>query len=195
MLSLLDIRLLFRFSFDRSWWKNNTMESLWARSVQNLYWSKTWHQLMLLTSICWYHRPVDVLGHNQVDIFTKNKSGWGQIARLECCCFTWRPAVSVVLPGRGGIFWIGSWTGSWIGLTLRPDPGLARWQLKRWIQWLQWQVRQQRSGHLVLSENIICLLAPTGALVLMMVYCIYIYSPTFSDFEHLCLSILLQVSF
>ena len=38
------------------------------------------------------------------------------------------------------------------------------------------------------------LLAPTGALVLMMVYDIYIYPPTFSDFEHLCLSILLQVS-
>ena len=42
------------------------------------------------------------------------------------------------------------------------------------------------------------LLAPTGALVLMMVYYIYIYisiyPATFSDFEHLCLSILLQVS-
>ena len=42
------------------------------------------------------------------------------------------------------------------------------------------------------------LLSPTGALVLMMVYYIYIYisiyPATFSDFEHLCLSILLQVS-
>ena len=42
------------------------------------------------------------------------------------------------------------------------------------------------------------LLAPTGALVLMMVYYIYIYlsiyPATFSDFEHLCLSIQLQVS-
>ena len=37
------------------------------------------------------------------------------------------------------------------------------------------------------------LLAPTGALVLMMVYYISI-NPLFSDFEHLCLSILLQVS-
>ena len=37
------------------------------------------------------------------------------------------------------------------------------------------------------------LLAPTGALVLMMVYYIYIRT-TFSDVEHLCLSILLQVS-
>ena len=43
---------------------------------------------------------------------------------------------------------------------------------------------------------LVLLLAPTGALVLMMVYdiYIYIYPPTFSDFEHLCLSILLQVS-
>ena len=41
----------------------------------------------------------------------------------------------------------------------------------------------------------ILLLAPTGALILMMVYYIYIYiRTTFSDFEHLCLSILLQVS-
>ena len=39
-----------------------------------------------------------------------------------------------------------------------------------------------------------CLLAPTGALVLTMVYDISIYPATFSDFEHLCLSILLQVS-
>ena len=42
-------------------------------------------------------------------------------------------------------------------------------------------------------------LAPTGALVLMMVYYISIRAAdsaaaTFSDFEHLCLSILLQVS-
>ena len=37
------------------------------------------------------------------------------------------------------------------------------------------------------------LLAPTGALVLMMVYYISA-AATFSDFEHLCLSILLQVS-
>ena len=46
--------------------------------------------------------------------------------------------------------------------------------------------------------SLLCLLAPTGALVLMMVYYIYIYlsiyPATFSDFEHLCLSILLQVS-
>ena len=43
--------------------------------------------------------------------------------------------------------------------------------------------------------EIFLLLAPTGALVLMMVYCIYIRAAaTFSDFEHLCLSILLQVS-
>ena len=40
-----------------------------------------------------------------------------------------------------------------------------------------------------------CLLAPTGALVLMMVYYISAAAAaTFSDFEHLCLSILLQVS-
>ena len=39
-----------------------------------------------------------------------------------------------------------------------------------------------------------CLLAPTGALVVMMVYNTYIYKPTFSDFEHLCLSILLKGS-
>ena len=39
------------------------------------------------------------------------------------------------------------------------------------------------------------LLAPTGALVLMMVYYISAAAAaTFSDFEHLCLSILLQVS-
>ena len=37
------------------------------------------------------------------------------------------------------------------------------------------------------------LLAPTGALVLMMVHYISAVA-TFSDFEHLCLSILLQVS-
>ena len=53
----------------------------------------------------------------------------------------------VALPG---FFWL-FWTGSWIG----SDPGLGRWQLKRWIGWLQWQVRQQRSRHRVLSENII----------------------------------------
>ena len=41
----------------------------------------------------------------------------------------------------------------------------------------------------------IILLAPTGALVLMMVYDISAAAAaTFSDFEHLCLSILLQVS-
>ena len=38
------------------------------------------------------------------------------------------------------------------------------------------------------------LLAPTGALVLMTVYYISAAAATFSDFEHLCLSILLQVS-
>ena len=37
------------------------------------------------------------------------------------------------------------------------------------------------------------LLAPTGALILMMVRDISV-APAFSDFEHLCLSILLQVS-
>ena len=37
-------------------------------------------------------------------------------------------------------------------------------------------------------------LAPTGALVLMMVYYISAAAATFSDFEHLCLSILLQMS-
>ena len=41
------------------------------------------------------------------------------------------------------------------------------------------------------------LLAPSGALIVMMVYYIYIYTyiqVTFSDFEHLSLSIMLQVS-
>ena len=38
------------------------------------------------------------------------------------------------------------------------------------------------------------LLAPTGALILMMVRDISVAAPAFSDFEHLCLSILLQVS-
>ena len=45
----------------------------------------------------------------------------------------------------------------------------------------------QRSAHQ--------LLAPTGALILMMVRDISVAAaPAFSDFEHLCLSILLQVS-
>ena len=38
------------------------------------------------------------------------------------------------------------------------------------------------------------LLAPTGALVLMMVYYISKAAATFSDLEQLCLSILLEVS-
>ena len=42
--------------------------------------------------------------------------------------------------------------------------------------------------------EVLSLLAPTGALVLMMVYYISEAAPTFSDLEHLCLSILLQVS-
>ena len=41
---------------------------------------------------------------------------------------------------------------------------------------------------------VVVLLAPTGALILMMVRDISVAVPAFSDFEHLCLSILLQVS-
>ena len=41
---------------------------------------------------------------------------------------------------------------------------------------------------------LLVLLAPTGALVLMMVRDISVAAPAFSDFEHLCLSILSQVS-
>ena len=43
-------------------------------------------------------------------------------------------------------------------------------------------------------EELQRLLAPTGALVLMMVYYISKAAPTFSDLEQLCLSILLEVS-
>ena len=47
---------------------------------------------------------------------------------------------------------------------------------------------------LFLPFSLESLLAPTGALILMMVRDISVAAPAFSDFEHLCLSILLQVS-
>ena len=64
------------------------------------------------------------------------------------------------------------------------------------IIWIRWYLNYDISKYIqrTLESIIFHLLAPTGALVLMMVYDIYIYPPTFSDFEHLCLSILLQVS-
>ena len=55
--------------------------------------------------------------------------------------------------------------------------------------------RSQNVTHLAENQKLKeTFLAPTGALVLMMVYYISAAAATFSDFEHLCLSILLQVS-
>ena len=45
------------------------------------------------------------------------------------------------------------------------------------------------------SRHYDILLAPSGALIVMMVYYISAAAATFSDFEHSSLSIMLQVSF
>ena len=128
MLSFLNIRLLFRFSFDRSWCKNNTLENLCKHDPYKICTGQrldiNWccsQASAAVTGGCARPQP----SHLLVDIFTNYKSSWCQIVRLECCCFSWRPAVicssswkRINLLDRildRILDWIGSRTGSWIG--------------------------------------------------------------------------------